>query len=47
MNRNADDYEEDEELTEFHVDPADVSEDLNLSVDSINTKQRGRPRIAE
>ena len=47
MNRNLDNYEEDEEISEFHVDPGDQLEELDVSVDSVNTKKRGRPKLAE
>ena len=47
MSRSVDDYSDDEELSEFRVDPEDQLDGLDVSVESVNTKKRGRPRISE
>lgn len=38
MNNIPDILDEEDELTEFHVDPADQLEDLDINVESVNTK---------
>ena len=47
MSENSSSYEEDEEISEFHVDPVDRVADLEPSIESKSVKKRGRPRIAE
>ena len=47
MSRSVDDYSDDEELSEFRVDPEDQPGNLDESVESVTTKKRGRPRISE
>ena len=38
---------EDEELTEFNLDPADEGDDRDPSINTQSQQSRGRPRIQE
>ena len=47
MSRNSSSSESDNEVSEFHVDPVDRAGELDLSIDSVSVKKRGRPMITE
>ena len=47
MSSLADKSFEDEELTEFHVDPVDDEDDEDESIHTHSQQSRGRPRIQE
>ena len=47
MSDHSSEWDYDEEISEFHIDPVDQGGELDQSVETVIPKKRGRKRIAE